>query len=55
MQGKIRVNCLGGSTTMNYLKDNKNNTSYPLEWQKKLDTYYKDKFEVNTLKHNNYH
>ena len=48
-KGKIRVNCLGGSTTMNYLKDNKNNTSYPLELQKKLDTYYKDKFEVNNF------
>tara|TARA_Y100000768_G_C23948009_1_gene668610 strand:- start:245 stop:1276 length:1032 start_codon:yes stop_codon:yes gene_type:complete len=48
-KGKIRVNCVGGSTTMNYLKDNKTNTSYPLQLQKKLDTYYKDKFEVNNF------
>lgn len=46
---KIRVNCLGGSTTMNYLKDNKTNISYPLQLQKKLDTYYKDKYEVNNF------
>ena len=46
---KIRVNCIGGSTTMNYLKDNETNTSYPLQLQKKLDTFDKDKFEVNNF------
>ena len=48
-KNKIRVNCLGGSTTMNYLKDNENNISYPIQLQKKLDKFNKDKFEVNNL------
>ena len=48
-KGKIRINCLGGSTTMNYLKDNQTNTSYPIQLQKKLDQHIKDKFEVNNF------
>ncbi len=48
-KNKIRINCLGGSTTMNYLKDDQTNTSYPIQLQKKLDNYIKDKFEVNNF------
>ena len=48
-KNKIRVNCLGGSTTMNYLKDYGTNISYPLQLQRKLDNFDKDKFEVNNF------
>ena len=49
-KNKIRINCLGGSTTMNYLGgQNDNNTSYPIELQKKLDLYQKNKYEVNNF------
>ena len=46
----IRVNCLGGSTTMNYLGAiNNKNTSYPIALQKKFDAYKKNKYEVNNF------
>lgn len=46
----IRINCLGGSTTMNYLVDNNNiNTSYPIELQKVLNRFKKNRYEVNNF------
>ena len=47
----IRINCLGGSTTMNYLKNIKNeNISYPIKLEKKLNKYKKKKkYEVNNF------
>ena len=43
----IRINCLGGSTTGNYIKENEKNYSYPLELEKVLRKKFNKNIEVN--------
>jgi len=45
----VRINCIGGSTTMNYLSDNENNFSYPLELEKILKLKSSKELEVNNF------
>jgi lysophospholipase L1-like esterase len=45
----IRINCLGGSTTGNYIKDENGNCSYPLELEKILKKKFKKEIEVNNF------
>jgi len=46
----IRINCIGGSTTGNYIEDNNKVYSYPLELEKFLmKKYPKKKIEVNNF------
>ena len=42
----IRINCLGASTTGNYIRENDKNFSYPIELEKKLKNYNSN-IEVN--------
>lgn len=44
----IRINCLGGSTTANYIKDGSNNYSYPIELENILKKKNKN-IEVNNF------
>lgn len=47
-QNLIRINCLGASTTGNYIKEKNKNYSYPIILEKKLQAKYKEKqIEVN--------
>jgi lysophospholipase L1-like esterase len=49
-EGLIRINCLGASTTGNYIFYNGNDYSYPMELEKILCTRFKDKkIEVNNF------
>ena len=43
----VRINCIGGSTTGNYISINNNNYSYPLELEKILKMKSSRKIEVN--------
>ena len=43
----IRINCIGASTTGNYISENKNNFSYPLELEKILKSKSDKNIEVN--------
>ncbi len=43
----IRVNCIGASTTGNYISENNNNFSYPLELEKILKLKSSKNIEVN--------
>lgn len=45
----FRINCLGASTTGNYINFDKKNYSYPLELEKILKRKYKKKLEVNNF------
>ena len=45
----IRINCLGGSTTANYIKDEDSNCSYPLELERILKKKFNKKIEVNNF------
>ena len=42
-----RINCIGGSTTQNYLKENNKIFSYPLELEKILKSKFNKQIEVN--------
>jgi lysophospholipase L1-like esterase len=42
-----RINCLGGSTTGNYIKGSDKNYSYPLELERILKTKFNNNIEVN--------
>jgi len=44
-----RINCLGASTTGNYISQNNQNYSYPLELEKILHESYDFKIEVNNF------
>ncbi|MDA9321669.1 SGNH/GDSL hydrolase family protein [Gammaproteobacteria bacterium] len=44
-----RINCLGASTTGNYLTENNQNYSYPLMLEKILSDTYNSKIEVNNF------
>lgn len=46
-QNLIRINCLGASTTGNYISQNKTNYSYPLILENILKKKYRNKIEVN--------
>lgn len=48
-QNLIRINCLGASTTGNYISQNKTNYSYPLILENILRKKYKIKIEVNNF------
>ena len=43
----VRINCIGSSTTGNYISNNNNNYSYPLELEKILKLKSSRKIEVN--------
>ena len=43
----IRINCIGASTTGNYISENNNNFSYPLELEKILKSKSDKNIEVN--------
>ncbi len=45
----IRINCLGGSTTGNYIKIGEKNFSYPLELERILKNKYPGEIEVNNF------
>ena len=45
--GLYRINCLGASTTANYISTDKQNFSYPQELEKKLTEKLNKKLEVN--------
>lgn len=45
----IRINCLGASTTQNYLVYNEEIFSYPIQLEKKLNKNSEKKFEVNNF------
>ena len=45
----IRINCLGGSTTGNYIKTEEKNFSYPLELERILKNKYPGDIEVNNF------
>ena len=45
----IRINCIGSSTTQNYLTINNTNYSYPLELEKILSKKFNKKIEVNNF------
>lgn len=42
-----RINCIGGSTTQNYLKLNNDHFSYPIELEKILKSKFNKEIEVN--------
>lgn len=48
-QNFYRINCLGASTTGNYLSQNNQNHSYPLALEKILNETYDYKIEVNNF------
>ena len=43
---KKRICCVEDSVTMNYLKDENYNISFPIKIQQKLENYHKDNYEV---------
>ena len=43
----VRINCIGASTTGNYISINNNNFSYPLELEKIMQSKYGENIEVN--------
>ncbi len=47
--GLIRINCIGASTTQNYLSHENKNYSYPLELERILKKKYNKKLEVNNF------
>ena len=46
-EGLIRIVCMGSSTTGNYISDNNNHYSYPIELEIELKKKYKKNIEVN--------
>ena len=50
----IRINCIGGSTTGNYLMENNIVYSYPLELERILKKKYNKDIEVNNFGHGGY-
>lgn len=46
-EGLIRINCIGASTTGNYIEYQGSSYSYPLELEKKLNTNFGESIEVN--------
>ncbi len=48
-QELIRINCIGASTTQNYLSHENRNYSYPLELERILKKRYNKKLEVNNF------
>tara|TARA_B100000963_G_scaffold199298_1_gene173494 strand:+ start:1112 stop:2236 length:1125 start_codon:yes stop_codon:yes gene_type:complete len=51
----VRINCLGASTTANYVREKDKNYSYPLILEKKLQSKYKNRIiEVNNCAQGGY-
>ena len=51
----VRINCLGASTTANYVRENNKNFSYPLELERELKSKYQTKkLEVNNCAQGGY-
>ena len=50
----IRINCLGGSTTLNYVKVDNKNYSYPLELERVLKKKFNKNLEVNNCAQGGY-
>lgn len=48
-KGMYRVNCLGASTTGNYIVSNNKSFSYPLELETNLNFFFKKPVEVNNF------
>jgi lysophospholipase L1-like esterase len=50
----IRINCLGASTTANYIKGTDKNYSYPLELERILKKKFNKNIEINNCAHGGY-